>query len=289
MMDLNKAEHQQLVLMTGSRKAWAVYLGIDEKEARALWNEIGLQTPAQWFRAQTGQVRLELLAKCGSYQKLGAYLHLSVSFLQKEMQIRVTHPPWTGADVVELFDKYKSVQLVSRIQGIAPTEVRRRIKALGMDLNQLTDYSEGGHANAKGRRAEEDFATLRASKIIEDLNVTIGPHAGYDFDDADFGRVNVKSSKRYKYRARSRADDPFYWKMSCRGKSECDYLILLAYDEGGTSLQGVAVFKSEDVDSMSTVTVQSDQLLPISWRTLMGMGDIEADIEALTSREAWTL
>jgi len=287
MMDLKKTEHQELVLMTGSRKAWAVYLGIDEKEARALWNEIGLQTPAQWFRACPRRKQMELLVKCGSYKRLGQYLHLSVSFLQKEMQIRVDHAPWDVEQVEELFSKYKSVSFVARIQDMAPTEVRRRIKALGMDLNKLTDYSEGGHANAKGRRAEEDFATLRASKIEEDLNVTIGPHAEYDFDDADFGRVNVKSSKRYKYRARSRADDPFYWKMSCRGKTECDYLILLAYDEGGTSLQGVAVFKSEDVDSMSTVTVTSGQLLPISWRTLMGMGDIEADIEALTSKEAW--
>jgi len=287
MIHLDRWEHQELVLMTGSRKAWAVYLGIDEKEARALWNELELMTPAQWFRSKPRQDQAAMLVKCGSYKKLGQYLHLSISFLQKEMQIRSEHEPWDGKEAESLFERYKSVQLVARIQDMAPTEVRRRIKALGMDLNKLTDYSDGGHANAKGRRAEEDFATLRATKIIEDLNVSIGPHAEYDFDDADMGRVNVKSSKRYKYRARSRAADPFYWKMSCRGKTECDYLVLLAYDEGGASLQGVAVFKSVDVDSMSTVTVQSDQLLPISWRTLMGMGDMEADIEALTSREAW--
>ena len=42
-LELTPREHQELVLMTGSKKEWATYLGLDPKQASSTWIELGLK------------------------------------------------------------------------------------------------------------------------------------------------------------------------------------------------------------------------------------------------------
>jgi hypothetical protein len=233
--------------MTGSKKAWATYLGLEEKEARSTWSELKLLSPAEYVRASKLQDLLALVALKGSVNRAADHLGVSETMLRLELNERLegsakkTLPTWSIEACIEIFEKYRSVSLVARITGYSETVIRKKVDDLGLELSTLLDFSFGNNSNAKGRRAELEWARIRGDKVLLDKNVAEGSQASYDFDDRELGRVNVKSSRRYRYRAQSRASDPHFFKFSTKGRENCDHLALMAYDEKMTTLVGMVI------------------------------------------------
>lgn len=167
---------------------------------------------------------------------------------------------WNEDQCREEFEKYLSVRFVARMNGVTESQVRKAVVELGIEVATLIDYSMGDHSNAKGRRAELDFAAIRGLSIVDDKNISEGSQAKYDFDDSFYGKVNVKSACRQKYKAKTRVDDPYFWKWSTRGARECDYFAVLCYDENMQSVIGYIMVKTEDRDFKKSEILQRKNL-----------------------------
>lgn len=168
---------------------------------------------------------------------------------------------WTREELLAGMERYKSVRFLAHVKGVSEGLVRACAKEHDVELAELIDYSFGDNSNSKGRRAELEYAKMRGpSRILEDKNLTDGSQARWDFDDAFYGKVNVKSSKRYKYRAETRKDDPFYWKISTTGAEEADYLICMCYDDAMMTLLGVFILDANNVGESNTYTISGAKL-----------------------------
>lgn len=259
--NLSRDEHQEIVLMLGSKKEWAIYLGMDDKTATSIWNSLGLVPPTTWWKAISPEEQVQLLSRHGSIAALAAHISVSESFLRPFFIPPKIVPEWDEDTTISLFEKYRSVRLVARMTNCTEAAVRKRVEELDLEIADLIDYSTGGHSNAKGRRAELDFARLRGEKVLVDRNKVDGSQARWDFDDADLGRVNVKASRRYRYKARTRKGDPDFWKVSTAGREDCDYFAFLCYDEKMTALMGYVFVRSSEVAATKSIQLQKGNLV----------------------------
>jgi len=192
---------------------------------------------------------MAVIANRRGVKQAAKHLGVSEGFLVSRIRTRTKyHNPvdieWDEDDCRDMFERYGSVRFVARMLGVTESQVRKAVAALRIEIATLIDYSTGDHSNAKGRRAELDFAELRGIHIVSDKNLAEGSQAEYDFDDAELGRVNVKSACRQKYKAKTRTDDPYFWKWSTRGADKCDCFVILCYDEGMQTLIGYTIIET---------------------------------------------
>jgi hypothetical protein len=181
----------------------------------------------------------------------------------------VAKPTFDVESLTEKLTYYGSVRFAARMLGIPESHLRQEATRLDIDARLLIDYSIGNNANAKGRRAEQDYAKMRGSDIVRDLNLTEGSQSDYDFDDAELGKVNVKSSRQYNYRASTRKDDPDFWKVSLNASEKCDKLVCMCYCPNGETLVGVKVIDGCHGIETKTLTILRSELDdPIKWTTV---------------------
>lgn len=184
-------------------------------------------TPTEWVRIQTRDQISSRLIKEGSIDGAAKYYGVSPSFLKSILGpgfSTIEEKPVTA----ELVERYGSVRLTARMTGVTEGRVRAFVKA--NKLEPLLKYDFSNHNNGKGRRAEVYWASLEGEKVTEDCNVTMGSQADYDFVHSDLGKVNVKSSKAYRYTAKTRAKNPYYWKFSAKSLEKADSVALVLYD-----------------------------------------------------------
>lgn len=270
---LNPTEHQELVLMTGSKKAWQTYLGLDDRTARSKWIELKLLAPAQYVRACPREELADRVLTHG-HDKAAAQFGLSKSGLISILRERglasgTVKPEYDSTTLTDKLTYYGSVRFAARMLGTTESWLRQEAARLDVDARLLIDYSVGNNANAKGRRAEQDYAKMRGSNVIRDLNLTQGSQAEYDFDDAQLGRVNVKSSRQYSYKASTRKDAPDFWKVSLNASEKCDKLVCMCYCPNGETLVGVKVIDGSHGIQTKTLTILRNELDdPIEWTTV---------------------
>lgn len=261
MLDLTKDEYQKLVLMVGSKKALGTYLGLDAKQTDELWRTMELRTPLTWLRDQDRTTQLELLAANGSLKRLAERLACSESALRPIYMGEPTRElSWELDFLLEQFERYRSVRLVAHIHGVNESLVRKEVERLELELTELIDYSFGANSNSKGRRAELEFQRLRGENVTEDKNLTQGSQAEYDFDDRILGKVNVKSSRRYQYKARTRRENPHFWKLSTAGWAAADKLVCMCYDDRMQELVGVYAIDAKAAAHSKTITITAREL-----------------------------
>lgn len=238
MLDLTKPEHQQLVFLSGSRTNWRIYMGLNEPDGDKLWNKLGLQAPVEYIRAQTQSWLHKILAEHGSYQKAADHYGVSASFLKSRFATDRTDTP-TNEMIVGAVKRFKSIAFAARMlnarpnyKKLSPAAIRKACVAAGEDPALLVDYAFSNHEAGKGRRAELDFLAIREKQEIQadDMNLIEGSQAEYDVLDQKLGRVNVKSSRAHRFKARSRGKQRF-WKFSAHGKENCDVLICMCYED----------------------------------------------------------
>lgn len=264
MLFLETYEYQQLVLLTRSKKEFGTYLGITQKQVSVIWKQHSLLSPTDWWRSLTLDTQYEMLAEEGSYKKLATRVGCSTATLRTSL---ITRPGvtfgYTEEDMISDLKKYKSVKLTARCTGYRESDIRAFAKERDINLMKYLDYSFGDNANAKGRRAELDFKEMRGLHILIDCNEVDGSQADTDFVDGEFGRVNVKSSKMYKYKAKTRRDSPYYWKYSTSGLEKSDYAIVLCYDEKMETLLGTRIVAvTPEVVAKKTQTLLKEELEP---------------------------
>ena len=264
-MELTREEHQELVLMLGSRKEWATYLGLTSEEVTSIWTDFELLTPTNYVKSLARRQVFAIIADRRGVKQAAKHLGVSEGFFVNHIRMlsRYVCPEvidWDEDECRDTFVRYRSVRFVARMYGTTESQVRKVVAALNIELPTLIDYSTGDHSNAKGRRAELDFAMLRGKKILDDKNVSEGSQAKWDFDDKILGKVNVKSACRQKYKAKTRVNDPYFWKWSTRGAKECDVFAVLCYDEGMKTLIGYIIISTHDREFKKSEILQSKDL-----------------------------
>lgn len=226
-----------------------------------MWRTHRLMGPLTWIRNQPRIVQLELLAKYGSLKVLASKLSCSESALRP---IYVGEPTrsldWTEEFIEDQFERYRSVRCVAHMNDVSESLVRKCIHESTLILTDLIDYSVGDNSSNKGRRAELEFARLRGSKILGDMNKIEGSQTDFDFLDAELGQVNVKSSRRYSYRAKTRRSNPHYWKFSTSGHSTADLFVCMCYDDRMTDLLGFYMIPTKDANSTNTLTITTQDM-----------------------------
>lgn len=248
-------EFQKIVIMLGSKTKLGIYLGLQGKELDEIWKGQGLLTPAEWFRRQPRSDQLNMLAQAGSLKVLSKKISCSESTLRGILVEKREELDWEEAFLLEQLDRYGSVRLVAFIHNCGEAHIRRLAERMNVQLAALIDYTTGENSNSKGRRAELEFAELRKHKILADRNVEDGSQALWDYDDIDLGKVNVKSSKRYKYTAQTRRAAPYYWKFSTSGREEAETFVCLCYDDKMGELLGVLIRPAKELPQTSTFTI----------------------------------
>lgn len=267
--DLQGWEYQELVLMVGSKKALATYLGLDARAVGDLWKGFGLQTPLEWMRCRDSQWVLRQLAIRGSVKVMAKHYGMSSSALRAivvkiaEVQLGKGLEP-TEWELVKALDRYKSVRFAARMlrfdfPALTESDVRRLAKKYKLDLSTMLDWTFSNYANAKGRRAELEFARIRGENILEDCNMTRGSQAEYDFVDKEYGRVNVKSSRLYRMKAKTRSNDPYYGKFSTSGIGKADTVVCMLYDFIGRDLLGMRYLKPAEIKG-KTFTLSAKEI-----------------------------
>lgn len=190
--------------------------------------------------------------RLGSIEKAAAFLGVSASFFRSVTNYAAT--PGTPLNEWAV-KKYASVRFISRMCQVSEAKVRAFVKEKKLEAH--ITYDTSNHNNAKGRRAEVFWAGTRGDKILEDCNLTQGSQAPFDYVDGDYGRVNVKSSRMYRYKAQTRKANPEFWKLSTSSLEKADHMAFVLYDRIGKTPLWHGVLKVTDgMMKSKSVTIQ---------------------------------
>lgn len=257
-LELSKEAHQQVILMCGSFKEWQIFIGVEASEAALLKKELGLKSPADFVRSCSYEELSKVVMQKGGFKAAASFFGVSEStFKTAVKEKQVLAPSLTEDVILEGFEQYKSIQLTARMLGTTVQGLQAECRNLDLDVNALVDWSHGENSNAKGRRAEEEWAAMQEAEgyKVTDRNIIDGSKATYDFDHPTLGKVNVKSSRQADYTAKTRAANPAYWKFSTRGADNCDVFALVHYDRKGEKVLHVSYISSEEYKSKPSTTV----------------------------------
>jgi len=212
--DLTAVELQHVVLMVRSKKQFAIFLGITDKEAIKLWSKHKLATPVEFLRKSLSNEHLTRIILVRDYKGAADFLGVSKSTLKLEAFHRLnlmdldSSPRAETAKKAALIEpalrKYGSIRLTSRMLEISESEIRRWADSEKLDLATILRWDESNHSTGKGRRAELDAMAWRGTSVQFDANITMGSKAPFDFQDRTFGQVNVKSSVAHPYKAQTK-------------------------------------------------------------------------------------
>lgn len=223
--DLSKEEMEILYGLVGSIENVAKYLGIPESEVRVL----KLRSPVLRVKEMADPQFLKVFLAAGGADAAAKRLFVSSAFILSELTRRGyrKEDPVNWLKLRGDLERLGSVAFVAASYGATCSEVRQRCKEMGFDPKDVVRIEASGkYTAALGRNAELAFAEWRGEKIIKDCNKVDGSKADTDFVDAEFGRVNVKSSKGYKSKRTGR----LYFKINTEGLSQSDYLAAALYD-----------------------------------------------------------
>jgi len=178
----------------------------------------------------------------GAAEKLGvstAFLKVYVESLNLDgVRIKVKDTELDGfrkysaEEVLEVVKKVEYISLVSAITGWSETALRKYLGRKGINTN-----SE--HTTSRGRRAELFYKKVRGSFIERDLNEE-DPHSPYDFDDEEYGKVNVRSAKPYVTK-----DGKKRWYFKTKGSVE-EAFAFIGYDVIGDRVEFVLIGISDN-------------------------------------------
>lgn len=257
---------QEIVFISGgSKKSFFTYVGLEGKEAEAFWIEHLLKTSIDWLRNLPRDHLYELLVKFSSMEKMANYYGCSEASVKKIFDFpRPELEEFSSEELEEHISYYGSIALAARCLKQPESYLRKLVKEMGIPLASLLDYSQGRNANAKGRRAELWFSGYREDTITKDMNAEEGSQADYDFEDKELGRVNVKSSIQFTYKARTRKNAPHYWKFSARGKQNADYFACICYNDKMTEVVGLKIVPTSEIQSESSFVLGQEE---IEWLT----------------------
>lgn len=193
----SKDEVQFLILQIRSLTKVARRLGL--KNTKQL-RDLSLLTPSEYVlnRAKLNPNWLkDLIIRLDSKKKTARYLNISITTLLnilKEIECQYKTPEPTLDRTREVLKKFGSVELAARILEITTSDVKR---ILGEEWRVLKDGTKAGDTSVRtGQIAERYILKLREAHILEDTVLRNHNNPGYDYIDAEWGKVNVKGAPR---------------------------------------------------------------------------------------------
>lgn len=165
----------------------------------------------------------------------------------------------------DLVERLGTVSVISRVTGLSISGVRKALQENGW--LDLISYQGMGNSTGSGRRAElfflEKEKEIDPNQVIDDMNQINGPTASFDFLHPKYQRVNVKSSLPYRYKSKTRLQNPVYYKIGTRGLENCDFVAVVLMDKKGDP-QSYKLFTSDEIQSFNTSTVRL-QVIKSKW------------------------
>lgn len=146
-----------------------------------------------------------------------------------------------------------NLTLVSKIYGVKESEIRKTLKDRGISTQDIVAGHENSYQSSKGRKAELAFAEFRGSKIQRDVNHS-DPHARWDFEDQDLGKVNVKSAS-----CKIDSKGVVSYTFSCNSAEFADHFALIGYDEAYEHVKCMLVMPARLFVGKNTVTLKQHQ------------------------------
>lgn len=248
-------ELQELMFLCGSKKEFAKTMGLSQADTTALMTQKGVKTPTDYLRAQPREALIERLVALGSYAKMATRYGTSPNFLSNLMKTDEETADLTAEGIETALKRYGSFRLAARCLNTTEFNVRTAAKRFSVDYRKMIIPTKGHQNNAKGRRAELEYAKIRGRRIVHDANIVEGSKADYDFLDKDHGKVNVKSSRMYRYKNRES-----YWKFSTHGRDNADNLALMFYDRKMENLIGFSIIPTSNLDERNSIRLQENAI-----------------------------
>lgn len=260
---LTRRELQQVMLEAKSVKHFQEILGLNSLEAKSVIEQNLILSPTSYVRSLLDSELIYMLLCVGSFDELAKKLGVSAAFIKQHLRggAKAQTKQFTKEYLEEELTRVGSVRLLARFNGVSEAEIRTQATALGVNPNVLIDLKSSNLSTGKGARAEAHYAALRKEKIVKDMNVEDHSKAPFDFQDLDYGRVNVKSSAADRFKAKSRKKQRF-WKFSTRGVDNADNFALVFYDRKYEEVFAVVIISTEKVKEYgtSTITITQDEL-----------------------------
>lgn len=164
------------------------------------------------------------------YRNQAKKLGVSTAFLKTHVKDNVIDVHFNSAEMKDMFNpipKEKLEDLSERIPFMTLLEAvsgwtRSQLK---LNINVPKLLEDANLTTSKGRKAELIYKHLRGDAIEVDMNET-DPQAGFDFQDADYGKVDVKSASP---RNTKRKGIKYYFTI--KDTETPDYFALIGMDE----------------------------------------------------------
>jgi len=259
-----KVELQNLLWNLGSIGAVEKLLDLQSGTFSQYVRKHNLTVPVQRVRAMKTEELLQLLCLHGSLAKMGKALSVSAAFLKSEFSARgygdVKAFDFSKRDIQKDIEKVGSQNILASMYNCTLKELKAEAELRGIDLSSFTDQTKlGRHESGKGRTAEIAYAEYRGDQITKDMNQEESIHADYDFEDADFGRVDVKSSKKRGYKSEEKRGT-YSWRISLGASLDCDHVAAVLYDSRYGKVEHILIIPMSECQGKSGLTIRSTEL-----------------------------
>jgi len=204
----------------------AMYFEGSEKETAKYLKNNPLP-PVKFVRERLNPGEIVAAVTILGHTKAAQRLGVSKSFMEKQSFLALTDDSLEigGAEKIWLYlgegytpeDAYKLIPYTRFI--------RHLFYLKGKDARSRFPNSDSENFTShRGSKGEEFYSLVRNGHILENMNLTDPKHP-FDFRDKDYGNVNVKASRAWKYKGK---DKGRYWKFSTNGQQE--YFGCVCYD-----------------------------------------------------------
>lgn len=158
--------------------------------------------------------------------------------------------PW---QIEPLLRRIGSTELFCILHDCKESELRKMCEKHDIDLKPYAIPI--GSKIGVGRKGELFVKEVFGDKVISDSLETEGHQYPFDFVIERYGQVDVKTSARYRFQAKTRSSDPNYWKFYTSGSKDCDYFALVPLDREGNPHIVFMLRNSEEVQAKSYVMI----------------------------------
>lgn len=281
----------QIIILTLNVDGFAKFFSLSREEAIRRIRTIELKLPTEWVRELSLNNLMREICNFGSIAAF-AKAHSVSSYFVKSCYRGLSdgsgmEQSCAGDAVLEGIQKdvlekelkrVGSFRLLARLMYVKESALRCRAQKLGIEHLKLISPFDSGFESGKGRRAELIYKDLRGQNILLDMNES-DPHAPYDFHDIEYGKVNVKSSRKYEYESKKRQmGGPYYWKFGVTGIKDCESIVLMCMDERHFNLDmmflvrepkktlptiGSVTYRQVDLEKLPTIKEDSEKKCPI--------------------------
>lgn len=170
----------------------------------------------------------DLIIQAGGYETAAKWLGISVSYLRRhldDLKIQHRHIPPDPTDAAKAMEEFGSVEWAAYHLGTTPNEFK---KALEDWRDHRDPLKTGNNSVSTGRTGENYYFQLRKN-FIPDGESALTNHSqkGFDFEDTEFGKVNVKTARPVRLSGKK----GYVWSWGLDMGLETDNFALVALDE----------------------------------------------------------